>query len=191
MQTKKRWRRIFSVLFIALSSFFRLPVPFLRSFPTFSFLGFSVFLPVSLFLSSSVSSFVFLGPRACGVIFCSVYVYFLSFVLSGYAFCYHFHNLSVFWLFAPLRIVFVVLLVCVTCTLLSHLGFVYANFRSARTGSLCYRCFRICLLICFACCSCHRGFADAYCFVLHAALAIGALQMLIDLCCMLLLPSGL
>ena len=33
--------------------------PFLRSFATFSFLGFSVFLPVSLFLSSSVSSLVF------------------------------------------------------------------------------------------------------------------------------------
>ena len=75
-----------------------------------------------------------------------------------------------FWLFAPLRIVFAVVFVCVTCTLLSHLGFVYANFCSAR--SLCYRCF-----------------CNAYRFVLHAALAIGVSQMF-DLFCMLLLPSG-
>ena len=77
-----------------------------------------------------------------------------------------------FWLFAPLRIVFAVVLVCVTCTLLSHLDFVYANFCSAR--SLCCQCF-----------------CNAYRFVLHAALAIGASQMFVDLFRMLLLPSGL
>lgn len=37
-----------------------------------------------------------------------------------------------------------------------------------------------CLWICFAWYSGHRGFSDAYRFVLHAALAIGAFQMLMD-----------
>ena len=161
------------------------------SFATFSFLGFSVFLPISLFLSSSVSSFdfcIFLGPRACGVIFCLVYVishpsFFpaMHFVIifitcRNLAFCAAPHCICRFACFCHLHAAI-------------SFGFVYANFRSAR--SLCYWCFCICLFFCFAYCSCHRGFADAYGFVFHAALAVGALQMLIDLFCMLLLPSGL
>lgn len=63
------------------------------------------------------------------------------------------------------------LLICVACCSFHCMGF--------------YRC----LLVCFVCCSCHGGFADACYCVLHAALAIRALQMLIQLFCMLVLPS--